>query len=97
VPSSGAGSVSNPCSPSSGFPFTKGCAALSLSTAVAELSGFLDGVGEFPKSGPHPMTGVPSKAWSSPIAGTGVAEPTRIIPAQVRESTPEGSNVLQTV
>jgi hypothetical protein len=26
-----------------------------------------------------------------------VAEPTWIIPAQVRESTPEGSNVLQTV
>jgi hypothetical protein len=28
---------------------------------------------------------------------TPVAEPTWIIPAQVRESTPEGSNVLQTV
>jgi hypothetical protein len=27
----------------------------------------------------------------------GVAEPTWIIPAQVRESIPEGSNVLQTV
>jgi hypothetical protein len=26
-----------------------------------------------------------------------VVEPTWIIPAQVRESTPEGSNVLQTV
>jgi hypothetical protein len=26
-----------------------------------------------------------------------VVEPTRITPAQVRESTPEGSNVLQTV
>jgi hypothetical protein len=28
---------------------------------------------------------------------TTLAEPTWIIPAQVRESTPEGSNVLQTV
>jgi hypothetical protein len=72
VPSSGTGSVSNPCSPSSGFPSVKGCAAASLSTAAAELSGFSRGACVFPKSGPHPMTGVPSKTWSSPIAGTGV-------------------------
>jgi hypothetical protein len=72
VPSSGAGNVSNPCSPLSGFSFAEGCAAPSLSTVVAELSGFLDGACEFPKSGPHPMTGVSSKTWSSPIAGTGV-------------------------
>jgi hypothetical protein len=72
VPSPGAGSESNPCSPFSGFPFAKGCAAPSLSTAVAELSDFSDGSCEFPKSGPHPMTGVPSKICSSPIAGTGV-------------------------
>jgi hypothetical protein len=71
VPSSGAGCVVNPCSPSSGFPSVKGCAAASLSMA-AELSGFSGGACVFPKRGPHPMTGVPSKTWSSPIAGTGV-------------------------
>jgi hypothetical protein len=32
-----------------------------------------------------------------PPSSHSVAEPTGIIPAQVRESTPEGSNVLQTV
>jgi hypothetical protein len=71
-PSSGAGSVSDPCSPSSGFPLVKGCAAAFASMAAAELSGFSGGACVFPKRGPHPMMGVPSKTWSSPIAGTGV-------------------------
>jgi hypothetical protein len=71
VASSGAESVSNP-PPFSGFLSTEGCATPSPSVAVAALSGFSSGACEFPKSGPHPMMGVPSKTWSSPIAGTGV-------------------------
>jgi hypothetical protein len=39
---------------------------------------------------------IPSWKWED-ISMDFVAEPTRITPAQVRESTPEGSNVLQMV
>ena len=71
-PSSGAECVSSPCSPSSRFPFSNGCAAASLSTAAVDLSGFSGDACGVLKSGPHPMTSVPSMTWSSPIAGTGV-------------------------
>jgi hypothetical protein len=72
VPPPGAGRVRGPRSPSSGFPSVKGCAAASPSMAAAELSGCSGGACVFPKRGPHPMMCVPSKTWSSPIAGTGV-------------------------
>ena len=39
---------------------------------AVDPSGFSGGACGVPKSGPHPMTGVPSRTWSSPIAGTGV-------------------------
>jgi len=71
-PSPGAECASSPCSPSSRFPFAKGCVAASPSSAAVDLSGFSGGAYGVITSGPHSMTGVPSKTWSSPIAGTGV-------------------------
>ena len=63
--------MSSPCSPFSRFPFSMGCSA-SLLTAAVDPSGFSGGACGVPKSGPHPMTGVPSRTWFFPIAGTGV-------------------------
>ena len=41
--SSGAECASSPCSPSSRFPFAKGCVAASPSTTAVDLSGFSGG------------------------------------------------------
>ena len=59
-------------SPSSRFPFSLGYIAASPSSVAVDLLGFSGGACGAITSGPHPMTGVPSRTWSSPIAGTGV-------------------------
>ena len=76
-PSSGAECASSPCSWSSKFPFSRGCVAASPSSAAVVPSGFSGGACGVITSGPHPMTGVPSRTWSSPIAGTRVKKTAR--------------------
>ena len=66
------GEMGGPGSPFSRSPFSWGCAVTSLAAAAVDLPGFSGGASGFPMSGPHPKTGVPSRTWSSLMAGTGV-------------------------